>query len=243
MIQIRQPEDIFQAHGKIQNGTFHGRWHFSFGDYYDPENMHFGTLRVFNDDTLSPGAVWPLHYHSKNEVVTYCVEGEFRHADQTGKGGILKKGWVQHTTIGTGMYHSEINNNPNESMRFVQMWFFPEQFGLKPAVEQKKVDKLERTNKLFPLVSNEHPDALPIRSEAIVLSLFLEANHNIKVELQKNWGIYLYVLEGGPVLVNNYLVRTLGAAKLQKEDQIIITAKSEAELLVINVALKAPYIK
>ena len=72
---------------RSRDGTFHGRWHFSFGDNYDPEHMQFGTLRVFNDDTLSPGAVWPLHPHSEIEVVTYCAEGEFRHADQHGKGG------------------------------------------------------------------------------------------------------------------------------------------------------------
>jgi redox-sensitive bicupin YhaK (pirin superfamily) len=110
MIYVRQPGTIYQARGRIENGTFHGRWHFSFDDYYDPKFVEFGKLRAFNDDTLSPGAVWPLHSHCENEVVTYCVEGEFRHADQNGKGGILKKGWVQHMTIGKGMWHSEINN-------------------------------------------------------------------------------------------------------------------------------------
>jgi hypothetical protein len=125
MITVRKAEDIYQAQGEIENGTFTGRWHFSFGEYYDPDYIQFGTLRVFNDDTLSPGAVWPLHPHREIEVVTYCAEGEFRHADEHGKGGVLQKGWVQHTTVGKGMFHSEINHRPDQRMRFIQMWFMP----------------------------------------------------------------------------------------------------------------------
>ncbi len=102
MILVRNPETIYQARGRIENGTFQGRWHFSFDEYDDPDNRHFGTLRVLNDDTLSPGAVWPLHPHREIEVVTCCAEGEFRHADEHGQGGVLRKGWVQHTTVGTG---------------------------------------------------------------------------------------------------------------------------------------------
>jgi redox-sensitive bicupin YhaK (pirin superfamily) len=94
MITVRSAEDIYQAEGRIENGTFTGRWHFSFAEYYDPHYVQFGALRVLNDDTLSPGAVWPLHPHREIEVVTYCAEGEFRHADENGKGGVLQKGWV-----------------------------------------------------------------------------------------------------------------------------------------------------
>jgi len=78
MVMIREPERIYRAEGSIERGTFTGRWHFSFGPYDDPQHVNFGVLRVFNDDTLSPGAVWPLHPHQEIEVVTYCVSGEFR---------------------------------------------------------------------------------------------------------------------------------------------------------------------
>src|SRR4030066_2478808 len=159
MIKIRKPEDIYQIDGEVQDGRFHGRWHFSFGDYYDPQYERFGTLRVFNDDTLSPGAVWPLHPHREIAVVTYCAEGEFRHADEHGKGGILKKGWAQHTTVGKGLMHSEINNSKEEPMRFIQMWFIPSKRGLEPSVQQKAVNKKGRTNRLLPLASsNRHPE-------------------------------------------------------------------------------------
>ncbi|MEJ2696457.1 MAG: pirin family protein [Candidatus Sulfobium sp.] len=194
------------------NGTFHGRWHFSFGDNYDPQHVQFGMLRVFNDDTLSPGAVWPLHPHHDIEVVTYCAEGEFRHADQRGKGSVLKKGWVQHTTVGSGMWHSEINNGTDMPMRFIQMWFTPSKKELAPSVEQKAVEKNDRTNRLLPLVSNEYRDTLPIHSDAAVYSCFLQRAHSIGHSLKEGRGAYIYVLEGNPVEVNGNHTEVLGAA-------------------------------
>src|SRR2546428_3554781 len=137
MITIRKPEDIYLASGVIDDGTFLGRWHFSFGEHCDPENMGFGTLRVFNDDTLSPGAVWPLHPHREIEVVTYCADGEFRHADEHGVGGVLKKGWVQHTTVGPGRTPSASNHRKAAAMRSLPMCCLPETPELDPALGPK----------------------------------------------------------------------------------------------------------
>lgn len=243
MIEIRNPDEIYQARGRIKHGTFSGKWHFSFGENYDPENIHFGTLRVFNDDTLSPGAIWPLHHHTKNEVVTYCAEGEFRHEDQNGKGGILKKGWVQHTTIGTGMDHSEINNKPNKEMRFIQMWFYPEKLGLEPSVEQMKIKKKDRTNIFLPIISNEHENALGIRSDAMVCSSFLEKGKELVYNIKKNWGIYLYVLKGGPIEVDGQNMVELSAAKIKDQENISVKSKGDAELLLVHVSLNAEYIR
>lgn len=237
MIKIRKPTDIFQIDGQIKNGTFHGRWHFSFDRYYDPNYERFGTLRVFNDDTLSPGAIWPLHPHRENEVVTYCVSGEFLHEDEHGKGGLLKKGWVQHTTIGTGMFHSEINNRPDQPMRFVQMWFYPEKKDLKPSVEQRPVEIDDRTNRLLMLASNQDHGSLPLRSDAAVFSSFLEPDKGVNYELKEGRGIYLAVLEGGPVLVNGKHIAHLGAAEIYDESLVKIRAENNAELLVVDVKL------
>jgi quercetin 2,3-dioxygenase len=237
VIFVRQPQSIHQEKGVIENGTFHGRWHFSFGDYYDKRFTQFGSLRVFNDDTLSPGAVWPLHPHRENEVVTYCVEGEFRHADQNGKGGILKKGWTQHTTIGKGMWHSEINNLQHSPMRFVQMWFSPWVPDSEPSVEQLPAEKKQRTNKLLPLVSNNKPSALKIKSDAEVYSCFLAANKAVTHKVEQGWGSYLYVLEGNPVQVNTTEVPVLGAAMIMEENEIGMQASADAELLLVQALL------
>lgn len=238
MIAVRSPDSIYQASGDIEHGTFHGRWHFSFGEYYDPGHMHFGPLRVFNDDTLSPGAVWPLHYHEEIEVVTYCAEGIFRHADQNGKGGILKKGWVQHTTVGSGMYHSEINDSQTEPMRFIQMWFMPAMPELKPSVEQKQVEVAERTGRLIPIVSNTAPGALRIRQDVAVYSSYLKDGQSVTHTGKAGRGAYLYVLEGGPVKANGKMVPVLGAAMVIDEPELVIQAQGgNAELLLTDVPL------
>ncbi len=237
-ILIRAPESIYQAYGNIENGTFHGRWHFSFGDNYDPEHMSFGTLRVFNDDTLSPGAIWPLHPHKEIEVVTYCADGEFRHADERGKGGVLKKGWMQHTTVGRGMWHSEINNRKDAPMRFIQMWFMPSASDLKPTVEQKRAEKSERTNRLILLVSNSNSEALHINSNAKVFSCFLQSGMDVDHSIEPGNGDYLYVIEGGPVEVSGKEVKTLGAAAIIDEQAIKIRAEKDAELLLVEVGFK-----
>ncbi len=237
MITVRRPEDIHLASGVIQDGTFLGRWHFSFGGHVDPENMGFGTLRVLNDDTLTPGAVWPLHPHRDIEVVTVCADGEFRHADENGVGGVLKKGWAQHTTVGRGMLHSEINNRQDAEMRFIQMWFFPEKRGLEPSVEQKAVDRKERTDRLLPLVSNRHDGALRIRQDAEVFAAYLTAGASVEHAIAKGRGAYLYVVEGGPVGVQGMPVKQFGAAKVMEESALRIEAKKASEILLVDVAL------
>jgi quercetin 2,3-dioxygenase len=236
-ILIRKPESIYQAGGRIEKGTFSGRWHFSFGDYFDPDFVNFGTLRVFNDDTLSPGAIWPLHPHRDNEVVTYCASGEFLHEDERGKGGLLKKGWVQHTTVGKGMWHSEINNRPDEPMRFIQMWFTPAKRGLDPVVEQKAVERIDRTERLLPLVSNRHPEALGIVSDAEVYSSFLHKGSSLSHELENNRGAYIYLLEGGDIVANGQRMTELAAAMITEPGTISITAENDSELLLVDVKL------
>jgi redox-sensitive bicupin YhaK (pirin superfamily) len=237
MLSVRQPQDIHQARGRIENGTFAGRWHFSFDQYHDPAHMHFGALRVFNDDTLSPGATWPLHPHREIEVVTYCAGGVFRHADEHGQGDVLRKGWVQHTTVGRGMYHSEINDLPDQPMRFIQMWFMPWAQGLAPSMQQLAVERPQRLGRFLPLVSNQHPEALPIASPARVYSACLEAGGQAELAIEPGWGAYLYVLEGGPVQVNGLLLPALAAAQAQGEQALAVKAQEEAELLVVETSL------
>jgi redox-sensitive bicupin YhaK (pirin superfamily) len=238
MIAVRRSEAIYTSGGQIENGSFFGRWHFSFGPYRDDSYSGFGCLRVFNDDTLSPGAVWPMHEHHEIEVVTYCAGGVFRHADQNGPGGLLEKGDVQHTTVGTGMLHSEINDSPEHSMRFIQMWFIPCQRALTPSVEQKKVSIADRTDRLYLLVSRAGAEeSLQMASEASVYSCFLRRGSSVKFELRPRRGGYLYVLEGGPVALGNIELPPLAAAQITNENRLILTAGQDAELLYVDTLL------
>lgn len=236
-VAVRPAESIYRASGDIQNGTFRGRWHFSFDSYWDPNHSNFGNLRVLNDDTLSPGAVWPLHPHRQNEVVTYVAAGEFRHEDEHGLGGVLHQGGVQHTTVGSGMYHSEINNRPDVRLRFVQLWFFPESLDLPPSVEQREVDREERTDRWLPVVSSRHPGALPLRADAAVLASSLGFGATISYELLRGRGLYLYVLEGGPVTVAGQRLDALSAAEVRGVGLVETSADRHAELLLLDVNL------
>jgi quercetin 2,3-dioxygenase len=192
---------------------------------------------VLNDDTLSPGATWPLHPHRHNEVVTYVAGGEFRHEDERGLGGVLKQGGVQHTTVGRGMWHAEINNLPDQPMRFIQMWFLPERLDLDPAVQQKAVDRSERTNGFLPIASPELPGALPLRSDANVFSSFLETGRAISHPIERGRGAYLYVLEGGPVRANGQALSALAAVELTEEATLRVAADHDTELLLIDTLL------
>ena len=135
MITLRPASTIHAVDG----GWFSARWHFSFGDYVDPAWMGVGPLRVFNDDRLIPGAVWPLHPHRDIEGITYVVEGTFHHEDSAGNGGILLPGAIQRATLGKWLWHSEQNGSTTEPLRFLQFWILPDVPDLEPSVEQRQL--------------------------------------------------------------------------------------------------------
>lgn len=229
-IVIRKKDTLYRAEG----GWFSGYWHFSFGEYDDPQNTSFGLLRVFNVDTLAPGAVWPLHPHRDIEVVTYCVDGEFQHADSRGQGGILYPGDVQHTTVGSGFWHSEINHSKEKPMTFIQIWIMPRETGLRPSVEQRSVRPEERLNRLLPLVSNTHPGALPIQQDAEVYSSTLESRNSLHHSLASGQGAYVYLISG-EIHLNDRQMDSGDAAKVQGVRGFDLQAVRQSELYMVVV--------
>ena len=164
-ITIRRDAEIYDTEG----GWFRARWHFSFDQYRDPENDSFGAMRVFNDDRLIPGAVWPLHPHRDVEGLTYVVEGTFGHEDNVGGPfGPLPAGSVQRMTLGSGALHSELNASKDEPMRFIQIWILPDTGGLPPGVEQRVFSTEDRTNRLLKVIGPEGGDVVLIHQDASV---------------------------------------------------------------------------
>lgn len=242
MITVRGPSDLYKAGGRTKRGHFQGLWHFSFDTYHDPEWTSFGTLRVFNDDTISPGGEWGIHPHRRNEVLTYVMKGEFTHEDENGVGGTMTKGAMQHTTVGTGMWHNEINARPNEEMRFIQMWFFPDEEGLKPSYSQVSPKREDRANRLLLLASKDREAPLRIRSDVNAYAGYLEKGKRITFDIQDGWGVYLGALEGGSLDVNGETIPERGSARIVGEETLVIQADGDVELLLIEVSLTAPYI-
>ena len=233
MIQIRRDHEISDVDG----GWFRARWHFSFDSYYDPAYVSFGTLRVFNDDRLIPGAIWPMHPHRDVEGLTYVVEGSFGHQDDVGGGyGPLPAGSVQRMTLGRGANHSEQNASPTEPMRFIQMWIIPSRRGLEPGVEQKVFTTQDRTDRLLKAISGDGGDAVLVHEDAHVFVSRLNPGASVEHPLVDHRGVYLYVIEGD-VTVNGERMATGDAAKIVDEHAIVISASAVSELILVDVDL------
>jgi redox-sensitive bicupin YhaK (pirin superfamily) len=232
-IDVRTDEDIFDTEG----GWFRARWHFSFDTYRDPEYMGFGNLRVFNDDRLIPGAIWPMHPHRDIEGLTYVVEGTFRHQDDVGgPPGDLPPGSVQRMTLGSGAWHSEQNGSDTEPMRFIQMWIMPDERGLPPGVEQKAFTTEDRTGNLLKVIAPEDGDAVKVHGNATVYVSRLPAGQSVKHDPASDRGVSLYVISGD-LAVNGQPMQTGAAARIRDEPAVEIAANEDSELILVDVDL------
>ena len=230
MIEVRRDDEIYEKEG----GWFNARWHFSFDQYRDPENMGFGNLRVFNDDRLIPGAIWPLHPHRDIEGLTYVVEGLFGHEDDVGgEPGPLPPGSVQRMTLGRGAFHSEQNASETEPMRFIQMWIMPEELGLPPGVEQRIFTEEDRTDRLLRAIAPEGGDAVKVHGNAAVYVSRMTAGAQLKHEIPDGMGGYLYVISGKLVL-NGDRLGTGDAAKIREESAISLRVDADTELIMVE---------
>jgi len=233
VITVRRDPEIFEIDGE----WFHARWHFSFDTYRDPENTQFGSLRVFNDDRLIPGAIWPLHPHRDIEGLTYVVEGTFRHEDDHGgPPGPLPAGSVQRMTLGSGAWHSEQNASETEPMRFIQMWILPQQLGLDPEVEQQVFMLEDRSDKLLRAISPDGGDAVLVHQDASVYISRMSEGTTLEHSFEPDQGAYLYVIEGSLELDDEKL-GTGDAAKISGEAAIRLHALAPTELIMVEVRL------
>jgi redox-sensitive bicupin YhaK (pirin superfamily) len=232
-IKIRRDAEISDVDG----GWFRARWHFSFDTYHDPEYMRFGTLRVFNDDRLVPGAIWPMHPHKDIEGLTYVVEGSFRHEDDVGGSpGPLPAGSVQRMTLGRGAWHSEQNANETDPMRFIQMWIMPAELGLEPGVEQKVFTELDRTDRLLKAISGDDGEAVLVHQDAHVFVSRLNPDVEVAHEPGAGRGVYLYVIEGDADVLGERMA-TGDAAEISDVPSIPIRGNAATELILADVAL------
>ena len=232
-IKIRTDDQISDVDG----GWFRARWHYSFDSYRDPEYVSFGTLRVFNDDRLVPGAIWPMHPHRDIEGLTYVVEGTFGHQDDVGgTPGPLPAGSVQRMTLGSGALHSEQNASETEPMRFIQMWIIPTEQGLMPGVEQKVFTTEDRTDTLLKVISGDGGDAVFVHEDAHVFVSRLTAGRSVDHPLSAGRGVYLYVIEGD-VVVNGERMETGAGAQITDEPEIEIVASADSDLILVDVAM------
>lgn len=170
-------------------------FHFSFADYYDPDNMNFGVLRVLNDDRVKPNSGFGTHPHRDMEIVSYVVDGKLTHRDSAGNHEVLSRGHVQFISAGTGVTHSELNEQ-NDWCRFLQIWILPEKIGLPVRYGLKKFEKKYRENKLFHFVSgSRNENEAPIH-------IFQDVNFYVSELTEKNKAVSLSLSEGRQAYIN-----------------------------------------
>ena len=232
MITIRRAHEIYEVDG----GWFRARWHFSFDHYRDPDNDGFGAMRVFNDDRLVPGAIWPLHPHRDVEGLTYVVEGTFRHEDSLGNDGVLPAGSVQRMTLGSGAYHSEQNGSETEPMRFIQIWILPDTPDLPPEVEQRVFTRDDRTNRLLRVIGPEGGEVVKVHQDASVWVARLEPGVEVTHALGEGRGAYVSLIEGRATF-DGEPVATGDAAKVTEQPELRIRAEDLCELILVDVPL------
>ncbi|MBS1488036.1 MAG: pirin family protein [Bacteroidetes bacterium] len=224
--------------GHANHGWLDSHHTFSFANYYDPARMHFGVLRVLNDDVVEGGMGFGSHPHDNMEIISIPLQGDLEHRDSMGNGTIIKQNDVQIMSAGTGIHHSEFNKNKDQKVSFLQIWVFPKQRNTTPYYDQKTFDPRQRENKLQLIVSNEtHGEGVRINQDAkfYLGNLAKGFQTEYKVSRPQN-GVYFFVIEG-EVSVNGKTLNKRDGYGVWDVDQLTIEANRPTELLLMDVPM------
>jgi len=224
----------FNELGGADHGWLHARHHFSFADYFDPHRLHWGALRVWNDDEIKSHSGFPAHPHANMEIITYVREGAITHKDSMGNEGRTGAGDVQVMSAGSGVRHSEYNLEPDTTKLF-QIWILPRESGGEPSWGAKPFPKGERSGRFVTLASGfaNDNDALPIRADARVLGATLKKGETAEYLLGAQRRGYL-VPATGAVEVNGVRIGARDGAAIANEDTVQVTALDDAEVVLVD---------
>lgn len=230
MIEIR----IANERGLSENDWLKSFHTFSFDQYYDENFMHFGSLRVINEDTVQAGKGFGTHPHRDMEIITYVVEGELEHRDSMGTGSIIKPGEIQRMSAGTGITHSEFNHSVSEPLHLLQIWITPAQKGLPPSYEQKTIAPLK--NKLTLIGSpNDQEGAVKIHQDVNLYVAYLEGPCSLPYLIEPERQVWLQLIKGSLSVNGQVLLAGDGAAILEEKD-LQMSCSEKAEFLLFDLA-------
>ena len=215
-------------------------WHtFSFASYYDPDRIHFGALRVLNDDTVAPGMGFGKHPHDNMEIVSIPLQGDLEHADSMGNTTVIKQGDVQSMSAGTGIIHSEKNKNTDQHVKFLQIWIIPNKKNVEPRYDQKSFSDAQKHNQLLTVVSpvGTTETGVHIHQDAWFYLTKLDMGKSVQYNLKKQGhGVYAFILEGDAT-INEIALNKRDGLGLTEISQLTITAGSNAEILLMEVPM------
>ncbi len=225
--------------GFADHGWLKAAHSFSFAQYYDPAKVHFGLLRVLNDDIVAPGMGFGMHGHDNMEIVTIPLKGMLAHKDSLGSEGTITAGEVQIMSAGSGIRHSEFNGSTNEEVNLLQIWVFPKERNIEPRYDQKRFDTELAQNRFQILVSpTEEEGALWINQNAVFAKGFFKSGgtHNYLIKYPGN-GVYVFVIDGSIELDQQLLARR-DAAGVYDAQGFSFEVKEDAQVLLIEVPME-----
>jgi redox-sensitive bicupin YhaK (pirin superfamily) len=222
--------------GHANHGWLNSYHTFSFAGYHDPERMHFGVLRVLNDDTVAAGMGFGKHPHDNMEIISIPTFGDLKHKDSMGNETIIKQGDIQVMSGGTGVAHSEMNANQDKEVRFFQIWIFPNKKSVKPRYGQYSIDENKMHNNLLQVLSpDENAEGVWIHQDAWFSMGNLDAGFETTYKINKPGnGVYAFVIEGD-VTINGEALNRRDGLGIEHTDSLVIKADSQSRLLLMEV--------
>ncbi|MGB5166561.1 MAG: pirin family protein [Woeseiaceae bacterium] len=220
--------------GGADHGWLRAKHTFSFAEYYNPERIQFGPLRVINEDRIAPAQGFGTHPHRDMEIVTYPISGAIEHKDSMGNGTIIRAGEVQRMTAGTGVLHSEFNHSKDAELHLLQIWMLPEQQGLEPGYEQLAFTREQKLNQLRLIASRDGRDgSITVHQKVDLYASVLEAGHSVEQRTNSSRLLFLQLIEG-ELAVNGESVFAGDGVQLEGIESLHINAKSDAEFLLFD---------
>lgn len=230
MLQVRRAEE----RGHAEHGWLDSRHTFSFANYYDPDHMGFGPLRVINEDRVQPGRGFGTHPHQDMEIISYVLEGALEHEDSMGNGSVIRPGDVQSMSAGTGVLHSEYNHSKDEGVHFLQIWIVPDRRGGAPAYRQHHFSREERLDRLRVVVSPDGRDAsLPIKQDASMYAGILTDGSSVEHVVPAGRKAWVHVARGSLAL-GDTILEAGDALGTDDAGTLRITARTHAEVIVFD---------
>lgn len=210
-------------------------WLFSFSNYYDPKNIRFGALRVFNDDIVAPGTGFPTHPHEEMEIVTIVLDGEMTHEDSMGNKTVIRAGDVQRMSAGTGLTHSEFNL-ASGPVHFYQIWILPDKAGLRPTYDQKSFAPEEWKNRLLPVASGQNlPGAVTFHTDATIYRCQLDDGQKVVLNDTAGRCIFIYV-RNGHLSANDSQLASGDQARISIDEPLVLKAAQQSEFILIDLS-------
>lgn len=225
--------------GHANHGWLNSHHTFSFANYHNPERMHFGVLRVLNDDVVAGGKGFNTHPHDNMEIISIPLEGDLEHKDSMGNTTVIKAGDVQAMSAGTGVFHSEYNKNKGDAVKFLQIWLFPNQRNVSPRYDQITLDEGKMKNKLQQILSpNQDDEGVWIHQNAWFHMGQLEKGTKESYQIKASGnGVYAFILDG-KVSIDGQMLEKRDGYGVWDTQGIQITAEENAKVLLMEVPMQ-----